>query len=77
MRVVLIASAPPPALELSSSLADLGHELAALISFRGPEALRLRLSIGAACGGSRLVSEALARVMAGDPGDAQDEAEAS
>ena len=37
MRVVLIASAPPPALGLSSSLADLGHELAALISFRGPE----------------------------------------
>ena len=36
MRVVLIASAPPAALGLSSSLADLGHELAALIAFRGP-----------------------------------------
>ena len=37
MRVVLIASAPPPALELSSSLANLGHDVAALVSFRGPE----------------------------------------
>lgn len=37
MRVVLIASAPPAALGLSSSLADLGHDPLALVAFRGPE----------------------------------------
>ena len=37
MRVVLIASAPPPALGLSATLARMGHDVAALVSFRGPE----------------------------------------
>lgn len=37
MRIVLISSAPPPALGLSQILASMGHELPALIAFRGPE----------------------------------------
>jgi methionyl-tRNA formyltransferase len=36
MRVVLIASAPPPALGLSATLARMGHDVAALVAFRGP-----------------------------------------
>src|SRR3954451_22683378 len=37
MRIVLISSAPPPALGLSQILASMGHQLPALIAFRGPE----------------------------------------
>ena len=37
MRVVLIASAPPPALGLSATLARMGHDVDALVAFRGPE----------------------------------------
>src|SRR3954465_5328660 len=37
MRIVLISSAPPPALGLSQILTSMGHELPALIAFRGPE----------------------------------------
>jgi methionyl-tRNA formyltransferase len=37
MRVVLIASAPPPALGLSAALARMGHDVPALVAFRGPE----------------------------------------
>ena len=37
MRVVLIASAPPPALGLSATLARMGHDVAALVAFRGPD----------------------------------------
>jgi methionyl-tRNA formyltransferase len=36
VRVVLIASAPAPALGLSATLAQLGHDVAALAAFRGP-----------------------------------------
>jgi methionyl-tRNA formyltransferase len=37
MRVVLIASAPPAALGLSAALAGMGHDVAALLAFRGPD----------------------------------------
>ena len=37
MRVVLIASAPPPAIELSHGLAAMGHEIVALVAIRAPE----------------------------------------
>jgi methionyl-tRNA formyltransferase len=37
MRIVLISSAPPPAIGLSQILTSMGHELPALIAFRGSE----------------------------------------
>jgi methionyl-tRNA formyltransferase len=37
MRVVLFASAPPAAFGFSQTLTGLGHELPALVSYRGPE----------------------------------------
>jgi methionyl-tRNA formyltransferase len=37
MQVVLIASAPAAALGLSATLAAMGHDVAALVAFRGPD----------------------------------------
>jgi len=37
MRVVLIASAPPPAIGLSDGLVAMGHEVAAVVAIRAPE----------------------------------------
>jgi methionyl-tRNA formyltransferase len=37
MRIVLIASAPPAALGFSEILASMGHDVPALLAFRGPE----------------------------------------
>ncbi len=37
MRIVLIASAPPPALGLGATLAGMGHHVPALVAIRAPE----------------------------------------
>jgi methionyl-tRNA formyltransferase len=37
MRVVLIASAPPAALGMAQALTGLGHEIPAVLAYRGPE----------------------------------------